>query len=208
MTDQESTWGPKASAWQTMVKQAESFVDMVYAPPDRHAQVNGYAELACKSVEVCIKSLLMERNLPPSFWQMCAADAEFLLNRFPVMSDDIAVPVDGDRALPIELLTRGQYSRRMCYRELSYYVPVGTPALVHDSSIKGSRLQPKCRWGIASGMLRDCPIWRCPYTQVEFRSKSYSKALITRSFLRCHLCNQRKSRCRFLEMRMPQLQGW
>ena len=96
-----------------MVKQAESFVDMFYAPPDRHAQVNGYAELACKSVEVCIKSLLMERNLPPSFWQMCAADAEFLLNRFPVMSDDIAVPVDGDRALPIELLTRGQYSRRM-----------------------------------------------------------------------------------------------
>ena len=31
-----------------------------------------------------------------------------------------------------------------------------------------------CRWGIASGMLRDYPIWRCPYTQVEFRSKSYS----------------------------------
>ena len=113
ITDQESTWGPKASEWQAMVKQTESFVDMVYAPPDRHAQVNGYAELACKSVEVCIKSLLMERNLPPSFWQMAAADAEFLLNRFPVMSDDIAVSVDGDRALPIELLTRGQHSRRM-----------------------------------------------------------------------------------------------
>lgn len=58
--------------------------------------------------------------------------------------------------------------------ELSYYVSVGTPALVHDNSIRGSALEPKTRWGIAIGMYREQPIWKCPFTKATFRSKSYS----------------------------------
>lgn len=172
-TDRESTWGPKAREWQKMAKRPESYVEMVYTS-DRHAQENGAAEVACKTVEHCIRALLMQANLNPNWWQLAAADAEFLLNRFPAVSHDIAAPMDGDYQRPIEALSRGFYSRRQIDRELSYYIPVGSPALVHDPKIKGSRLQPKCRWGIAAGMYRESPIWMCPYTKAEWHSKSYS----------------------------------
>ena len=49
----------------------------------------------------------MERNLPPNWWSRAAADAEFLLNRFPPISTDAAIPIDGDRYRPIELFTDG-----------------------------------------------------------------------------------------------------
>ena len=97
----------------------------------------------------------MAHKLPPSWWQAASADVEFLYNRFPTVSEDIAIPIDGDRALPLEMLSRGYASRRQLYRELSYYVPVGTPCLVHDDSIAGSSIQPKVRWAIAKGQYRE-----------------------------------------------------
>jgi hypothetical protein len=149
-------------------------VTTIYVDPQRHAEENGYAEVACSITEVVIKSLLYERNLPPSWWQRCAADALFLLNRFPVVSSDVAMSLDGDMARPLELLTRFCYSRRQIDRELSYYVPVGTPCLVHDPRIKGSALRPKTRWGIACGMYREQVWFYCPFTKSKWRSKSYS----------------------------------
>ena len=89
------------------------------------------------------------------------------------MSDEFNDPPDGDKVRPLELLTRGYLSRREIDRQLSYFVVIGTPALVHDP-VKGSSLQPKTRWGDAWGMYRDQPTWKCPYTGAVFRSKSYS----------------------------------
>ena len=100
-------------------------------------------------------------------------DAQLLLNRFPSLGDEYCSPPDGDKARPLELLTRGYLSRREIDHQLSYYVAVGTPALVHEP-IKGSFLGPKTRWGIACGMYRDQPTWKCPYNGSTFRSKSYS----------------------------------
>ena len=82
--------------------------------------------------------------------------------------------MDGDQPLPIELITRGRYSRRQIYRELSYYVMPGTPALVHQPQIKGSTLAPKVRWGITWGMYREQLIFKCPFTSSTFRSKSFT----------------------------------
>jgi len=174
VTDNESTWGRKASQWIKMIAELNQSVQMHYVCPDRHAEENGYAESACKIVEHQIKALLFSNSLPGSAWQDCASDALFLLNRFPVQSDDIANPSDGDRARPLEMLTRGHYSRRMIDNELSYFIPCGTPAMVNDPDIKGSSLRPKTRWGIACGMYRDQPTWRCPFTKSMWRSKSYS----------------------------------
>ena len=78
-------------------------------------------------LEVVIKSMLMDGNLPPQWWEFAADMAEFLLNRFPVSSDLVSVPIDGNRARPLEILTKGFYSRRQIDRELSYFVPLGTP---------------------------------------------------------------------------------
>ena len=127
-------------------------VKMIYVSPDRHAEENGYAEVAVSIVEITVKNLLFSSNLPESWWQRAAADAEFLLNRFPVTSTDVALPIDGDVQLPIEHFYRGQYSRRQVARELSYYVPVGTLCMVHDNHVKGSAIKPKVRYGIARGM--------------------------------------------------------
>ena len=71
-------------------------------------------------------------------------------------------------------MTRFSYSRRQINRELSYYVPVGTPCLVHDPRVKGSQLAPKVRWGIAKGMYREQVYFMCPFTKAIFRSKSYT----------------------------------
>lgn len=170
-TDNEGAWGHNVREWKKAVDNMG--VQMVHCEPDRHAEENGYAEKAVQTVEITIKQILIAGNLPPAFWQDACADAEFLLNRFPALSDHSAMPSDGDRVRPLEALTRGGYSRRQIDRELSYYIPVGTPCLVHDSSVLGSALEPKVRWGIAKGMFRETVVFFCPYTNAEFRSKSY-----------------------------------
>ena len=100
--------------------------------------------------------------------------AEFLLNRFSLSSDLVSVPIDGDRAMPLEILTKGFYSRRKKDRELSYFVPLRTPCLVQTTE-KGSSLKPKIRWGIAVGcyMYREQPIFWCPHNKTTFRTKSF-----------------------------------
>ena len=90
-TDNERAWSVDTSAWQQIVN--DIGVEMVYVEPSRHAQENGYAESAVKILEACVKSILMAGNLPPSYWQSAVADAEFLLNRFPVTSDSVSVPI-------------------------------------------------------------------------------------------------------------------
>jgi len=171
-TDNERAWSLDTSAWQQLV--GDMGVEMLYVEPARHAEENGYAESAVKIVESCVKSILIAGNLPPGYWQSAVADTEFLLNRFPVTSDDVAVPLDGDASRPLENLTRGYYSRRSIDRELSYYIPTGTPCLVHDPSVAGSTLAPKVRWGIARGMYREQVIFMDPYSKARFRSKSYT----------------------------------
>ena len=86
----------------------------------------------------------------------------------------MSVPVDGDVARPLELLTRGSISRKMIDKELSYFLPAGTPALVHKSEVRGSRLEPKTRWGIAIGMLGSQVMFRCPFIHSQFISKSFT----------------------------------
>ena len=81
--DNAGEWSRECAKWQTMVK--EHGVDCVYSCPDRK-ESNAHAERSCGIVEVVIKSLLYEANLPPSWWERAAGVAEFLLDRFPVTS--------------------------------------------------------------------------------------------------------------------------
>ena len=88
-------------------------------------------------------------NLPPSYWQAAADEAEWMLNRCHVASDDVAISMDGDRSRPMEMMAGGYYSRRQIDRELGYYCAVGAPYLVYNAKAKGSSLEPKVRhrWG-------------------------------------------------------------
>jgi hypothetical protein len=81
---------------------------------------------------------------------------------------------DGDAVRPVEKLTDGHYSRRRIDKELSYNIGPGTLALVHDNRVKGSDVSAKVRFGVAIGMVSDIVLFKCPYTNSKFRSKSYT----------------------------------
>jgi hypothetical protein len=168
--DNAGEWSLECAQWQAMIK--EFGIECVYSCPDRK-ESNAHAEKSCGIVEVVIKSLLYEANLPPSWWEYAAKSAEFLLDRFPVTSTSVSVPMDGDRLRPLEAYTRGRYSRRQIDREISYFVGLGTPCLVQTTE-KGSSLKPKTRWGICIGMYREQVCFMCPHTKSKFRSKSFA----------------------------------
>ena len=182
-TDNAGEWGYENEKWQTMAKRIR--VRMRYGCPDRKEEV-ARGERAVGLFEVLLKACLMERNLPPSWWQRAGMDVVFCWNRFAKISYHAAMPVDGDRCRPIEVMTRGFLSRCILDKQLAEYVPVGTPALIHDPSVKGSCLGPKTRWAVAVGMFGDQPIWWDPIIVSKFRSKSYVAYLLQPGFNYTH----------------------
>ena len=97
-TDNEAAWSIGWVEWQNMIK--DLGIRIAYVEPGaRHADENGYAENAVQNVELAMKSIMVAHALPAAWWQAVCADVEILLNRFPSASDDIALPLDGDRAL-------------------------------------------------------------------------------------------------------------
>jgi hypothetical protein len=127
LTDADGAWRYDNAEWQKQICKKLN-IQMQYVSPDRHEQ-NGKAERAYGIVEKTIKALLMQNNLYPSWWAKAANDAQFLLNRFPTVSSDTSVPMNGDRLWPIEIFTNGQYPKSQVTRDLNCYVPVGTPCL-------------------------------------------------------------------------------
>ena len=182
-TDNAGEWGYENKRWTDMA--ARNFLKMRYGCPDRKEEV-ARGERAVGLYEVLVKATLMERNLPPSWWQRASLDVVFCWNRFAKINYHPACPVDGDRARPIEVLTRGFFSRLLCDKQLAEYVPVGTPALVHDVHVKGSSMRPKTRWCVGSGMWDDQPIWWDPIINSFSRSKSYVSYLLAPGFNYTH----------------------
>jgi site-specific DNA-cytosine methylase len=172
ITDEPGEWSRRSKAWQAMLLRVTA-VEAIYVTPETSKEA-GHAEKNNSVVEEATKAILMEQNLPPDHWEAAANNAEWLLNRFPNIATTTTAPINGDQARPLELITRGRYSRRQIDRELSYFVQIGTPALVHTPKVRGSTIAPKVRWGIAWGMYRDQVIWLCPYTRSTFRSKSFA----------------------------------
>ena len=171
-TDEPGEWSRRSAKWVAMQLRVKS-LETIYVTPETSKEA-GHAEKTNCIVEECIKAILFEMDLSPAHWQAAARNAEFLLNRFPNLATDNTASIDGDQPRPLEILYRGAYSRRQIDRELSYFVQVGTPALVHCPRVKGSQLQPKVRWGIAWGMYREQVVWLCPFTKSTFRSKSFT----------------------------------
>jgi hypothetical protein len=170
--DRAGEWGEENQAWDKFM--AEVGFETMWTCPDNKKEASR-AERTVGIAEVTQKALLLQRALHHSWWQVCGDAAEFLLNRFPSTRTDKTMPIDGDQARPIEILTGGKHSRRQCDRELSYFVAPGTPALVHDTKAKGSQLDNlKSTWKIAKGMYREQVRWWSPWTRQHSHSKSYT----------------------------------
>ena len=86
-----------------------------YTTPETSKKL-GIAESSNKTLEIHTKAFLMERNLSPNHWKICAHAAEFCLLRFPPLAAEIIALVDGDQERPLEKLLmkllRGFKSRR------------------------------------------------------------------------------------------------
>lgn len=172
-TDQAGEWDHDNVAFQQMVKRRGVIVK--YAPKDRHERSAAHAERACGIVEVTMKSLMMQSNCPSSMWQDALSQTEFLLNRLPPVSHRNNMSDDGDQERPLEKLTRGKVSRRTIDKQLSSFLPVGTPALVHrHPPERGSSISSKTRWGIAVSMLDNQVEFMCPFTHYRFHSVSWT----------------------------------
>jgi hypothetical protein len=170
-TDRAGEWNLDCAEWSAL--EDEFKFRTIYKPADRKEE-SGTAERACGIVEVTTKAALMQQNLPPQWWVRAANQAVWLLNRFPSSATHALTPPDGDQARPLEVCTGGYYSRRQIDRELSYFVPVGTPALVHEVKAKGSELAPKTVWGIAVGMYREAVKFWIPHTNGIRQTKSFT----------------------------------
>lgn len=177
VTDRAGEWSHTNRSFNASMKRAG--VEMCYATKDRHERTNPHAERAVGITEIVIKSLLMETSLSPLFWQCAASNAEFLLNRLPLVSHEANLPSDYDVIRPLEAMTRGAYSRSMISKDLSWFVPVGTLALVHCEKVRGSSLKSKCRWGVATGTLGGQVEFRCPHRFTRFWSKSFKALRLT-----------------------------
>jgi site-specific DNA-cytosine methylase len=168
--DNAGEWAHNTANWQRMCERKG--VQPLYSCPDRKESAAN-AERSVGIIEIVTKALLMQNNLPVYWWEACANSGVFLLNRFPTSTMAATNSIDGDRVRPLELFSRFHYSRRQIDRELSYYLPPGTPALVQTTA-KGSLVGPKTRWGVAVGMYREQVIFMCPHVLSQFRSKSFS----------------------------------
>ena len=167
LCDFDGVFREDSVAFQKLIKKLG--IDVTYVPPEHH---EGPGERAMGILEETTKACLMERNLEPSWWGECTLAAEFLLNRFALTRDTKSS--DGDAVRPVEKLTDGHYPRRRIDKELSYYIGPGTLALVYDNRVKGSDVSAKVRFGVAIGMVSDIVLFKCPYTNSKFRSKSYT----------------------------------
>ena len=159
-------------------------VEFEYTSKDRK-ESNAKAERAIGVKEPKVKAGLLQSNLPPEWVIRVSRQVNWLLARFPPQSHSANCSPDGDKPLPLELITRGKISRRMIYNQLYYFLMIGTPALVHDAAIAGSRLPTqgvgtnmvadcKSRWMVAYGMYRDQVVFWDPRTNDTCRSKSYT----------------------------------
>ena len=165
--DRDGIWDEKCVKWNSKIRKGLN-VNHWYSDPDRK-NTNARPENAVKELERATKSLLFSKNLPAQEWKACADQANWLNARLPHNQRS----GDGDDALPLELLTNGQISRRQIKQQLSYFVPVGTPCLVWNPAVKGSALQSKVRWGISQRMSGKAVEFICPYNHHTFLSRSF-----------------------------------
>ena len=170
--DLAGEWSDDNKEWNQML--VSKGVRMEYSPPERHHRTNPHAERQVGLIETVMKALMMQNNLAPQAWETCANSACWLLNRLPPIGEAGGVGIGSVLPRPLQMLSRGQITAATIDKELSYYQPPGTPALVHIPAAKGSSLGPKTRWGIADSMLGKNVVFRCPFNHQIFRARSFA----------------------------------
>ena len=104
--DNAGEWDLQYTQFQEMG--ARHGVEFRYTSKDRK-ESNARAERAIGVKEPKVKACLLQSNLPPEWVIRVSRQANWLLARFPPQSHSANCPPDGDRQLPLEMITRGKY---------------------------------------------------------------------------------------------------
>ena len=169
-TDPAGEWRNDNAEFQAMC--ARIGVIIKYSSPDDKRSAS-HAENAVRLVERGTKSIMMETTCPVNFVEYACDQYITLHNCFPMKKD--LKSGDGDAPRPLEKLSSGRVSRRQCDHTIHHSIPVGTPCLVTIPHVRGSDITniARCRWAIAIKQYEDLPIFLCPHTGHEIRSKGY-----------------------------------
>ena len=142
-------------------------------PTDKRS--DGFAEQAVKMIELTGKSIMAANATPSNWWEPCYSQGAEIRNHVPLTKN--VVSGDGDSITPIEELSWGRVSRRMCHRYMNHLVTCGTPCHVSQKpeATAGSDNTTLARHkpGIAYEMIGDMPSFKSPVSGSIFRSKSY-----------------------------------
>ena len=142
-------------------------------PTDKRS--DGFAEQAVKMIELSGKSIMASNATPSNWWEPCYSQGAEIRNHVPMTKN--LVSGDGDSITPIEELSHGRVSRRMCCRYMNHLVTCGTPCHVSQKpqATAGSdnTVIARHKPGIAFDMIGDMPSFKSPVTGAIFRSKSY-----------------------------------
>ena len=140
------------------------------SPHDKRS--NAHAEAAIKHLTVPAKAMLLAAALPAMWIEECMEQARRIRNCSPMKRD--LVTKDGSAPTPWERVTRGHISRAECQQVLHHAQPIGSPAVIFDSHVKGSSLQrTKGRWAVYIGMHRTLPLFSNPWNGQTLRCKDY-----------------------------------
>ena len=176
--DPAGEWRDDAAVWQQMCKTLG--IHCVYGDPT-HKRSMAFAENAVKQIELGTKYIMAENSLPIEWFEFACDQAAQIRNLLPLNRD--MTSGDGDAVRPSERLSqdshgRAKISRRTCDKIMQHMITVGTPCLVTIPNTKGSDIVnlARTRWGIMHHMLEDMPVFECPWTGSQFRSKSYHAA--------------------------------
>ena len=118
-------------------------------PTDKRSMAS--AEVNNKHLDVTMKAILMETNLPTEYWGDAITEAGQLRSLYP--SRRAAKSCGGDAARPIEILTCGRIDHRECDARLRHRPALWSPCMVYRKGHK--QTEWTCRWGIAMGMCGD-----------------------------------------------------
>ena len=93
-TDNVGEWGWTNKEWRALERELE--FKTLGTSPDRKEEAH-YAERSVGIMEVTVKAMMLERDLPFSWWKYCAEAAVFLLCRIPILSQLSTMLADGNQ---------------------------------------------------------------------------------------------------------------
>ena len=140
------------------------------SPHDKRS--NSHAEAAIKHLTTPAKAMLAGAALPAAYIEDAMEQVRRVRNCSPLRKN--LVTKDGSAPTPWEEVSKGTVSRAECQRVLHHAQPIGTPALLFDSKVKGSSLRKtKGKWGVFISMERSLPLFLNPWTNQILRCKDY-----------------------------------